>query len=434
MIGYRWGGADRCDAADPTCGADGKTLDAPPSLGPAPRIPEAIAVTDVCSLKMTIGKYSAGSLRIGLFGKEAPLTTKIIKQLCNSEYAGIKAAAEGIPAYDDEYYPVSYEFAAATFVERGQRVVISQSDPEYAFCRRRAGSASLPRTSLAAAADQVSGRNGGVPRAPRAVGGVEAAGCLVGGAVVVVVVVVAVVAVGGCSSGSGTDGSRSSSGSGSGSGSGGSGWSAVDAVAGFVSVPRSGSDGLALTIGTGSGRDPSSAGRWNVNRWWGCCSTTKHGRAGASSPRGARAPARMAPYAADRGDRSLGSEGPESPVKGAAAAATGRGSGMSVVLAWLFSKSPSSSRPCAMPPAASTRRYRRAGVQQVLPAWPPPYSARQTKNNGERGRERVSVGRAVRAQNQSDSDKQHPQHGTRTHERATTTGGSSPTNFSDHRD
>jgi hypothetical protein len=263
MIGYRWGGADRCDAADPTCGADGKTLDAPPSLGPAPRIPEAIAVTDVCSLKMTIGKYSAGSLRIGLFGKEAPLTTKIIKQLCNSEYAGIKAAAEGIPAYDDEYYPVSYEFAAATFVERGQRVVISQSDPEYAFCRREGGLRKPPadfrlpprptkslETEMAACLERrgMSAGGGGL----FGIGGIGSGGG------------------GGGSGGSGeaassgsssADGSRSSSGSGSGSGSGGSGgsgWSAVDAsVAGFVSVPRSGlGTDFALTISTGSGKDP----------------------------------------------------------------------------------------------------------------------------------------------------------------------------------
>ena len=69
-VGWTWGAADRCDATDPKCGPDGKLLDEIPQGEPVPTITNKI--TDIIQMTFQIGKTESFSIKLGLYGEDAP--------------------------------------------------------------------------------------------------------------------------------------------------------------------------------------------------------------------------------------------------------------------------------------------------------------------------------------------------------------------------
>lgn len=69
-IGWSWGGKDRCDATDPRCGADGKLLNEIPPGAAVPAVTNKI--TQIVELTFAVGRAEEGTLRIGLYGEDAP--------------------------------------------------------------------------------------------------------------------------------------------------------------------------------------------------------------------------------------------------------------------------------------------------------------------------------------------------------------------------
>lgn len=89
-VGWNWGGVDRCDALDPTCGPDGRLREEGVPKGRP--IPETIIndvkyeITDIVELTMTIGTgsyASTGTIRMGLYGNNCPESVKEMIDLCS---------------------------------------------------------------------------------------------------------------------------------------------------------------------------------------------------------------------------------------------------------------------------------------------------------------------------------------------------------------
>ena len=73
-VGWNWGGKDRCDAADPRCGPDGKLGDLPRGK-PIPAVTNKI--THVAELIIDIGREELGGvLHLGFYGDDCPGSVK----------------------------------------------------------------------------------------------------------------------------------------------------------------------------------------------------------------------------------------------------------------------------------------------------------------------------------------------------------------------
>ena len=82
-LGIAWGGRDRCDAADPLCGADGQRRDAPVEAASLPVVDSA--VTKVTYLDVEVAGSPAGRITFGLYGDAgASQSTSVFAQLCDS--------------------------------------------------------------------------------------------------------------------------------------------------------------------------------------------------------------------------------------------------------------------------------------------------------------------------------------------------------------
>jgi len=75
-VGWEWGGKDRCDPADPLCGADGKLRTEALVGKPVPAVPvingAEVRFSHVAAIQIEIGRGEVGVLKIGLYGQEAP--------------------------------------------------------------------------------------------------------------------------------------------------------------------------------------------------------------------------------------------------------------------------------------------------------------------------------------------------------------------------
>ena len=72
-VGWNWGAKDRCDAADPRCGVDGRLGELPAGKP----VPEVIAkITHVAEIIIDIGREETGVLHIGLYGEACPGSVK----------------------------------------------------------------------------------------------------------------------------------------------------------------------------------------------------------------------------------------------------------------------------------------------------------------------------------------------------------------------
>ena len=90
-LGISWGGASRCDAADPTCVTDGGTGEfatAQPVPQPAGRI------GGVATLRISIAGNDEGLLRVGLYS-ETPVASETFALLAQGAY---KDTTESTPA------------------------------------------------------------------------------------------------------------------------------------------------------------------------------------------------------------------------------------------------------------------------------------------------------------------------------------------------
>jgi cyclophilin family peptidyl-prolyl cis-trans isomerase len=75
-VGWNWGAKDRCDAADPLCGADGQLRDE--IIGkPVPR-PSGTTITHAVAIQLNVGRAESGVLKLGLYGEDCPM---LVQQL-----------------------------------------------------------------------------------------------------------------------------------------------------------------------------------------------------------------------------------------------------------------------------------------------------------------------------------------------------------------
>ena len=72
-VGWNWGAKDRCDAADPRCGVDGRLGDLPAGK-PVPSV--AAKITHVAEVIIDIGREETGVLHLGFYGEECPGSVK----------------------------------------------------------------------------------------------------------------------------------------------------------------------------------------------------------------------------------------------------------------------------------------------------------------------------------------------------------------------
>lgn len=72
-VGWNWGAKDRCDAADPRCGVDGRLGELPT----AQPVPDVVAkITHVAEIIVDVGREETGVLHIGLYGEACPSSVK----------------------------------------------------------------------------------------------------------------------------------------------------------------------------------------------------------------------------------------------------------------------------------------------------------------------------------------------------------------------
>ena len=132
-LGISWGGASRCDAADPNCVTDGGTGEfatAQPVPQPAGRI------GGVATLRISIAGNDEGLLRIGLYSA-TPVASETFALLAQGAY---KDTTESTPAgIDGTTWKVEKPFVCLSQ---------SASSQELAY-RRRTGSRKTPADFLA---------------------------------------------------------------------------------------------------------------------------------------------------------------------------------------------------------------------------------------------------------------------------------------------
>ena len=138
-LGISWGGASRCDAADPSCVTDGGTGEfatAQPVPQPAGRF------GGVATLRISIAGNDEGLLRVGLYSA-TPVASETFALLAQGAY---KATEESTPAgLDGTTWKVDKPFVCMTQ---------SASSQELAY-RRRTGSRKTPADFLASTPQKI---------------------------------------------------------------------------------------------------------------------------------------------------------------------------------------------------------------------------------------------------------------------------------------
>lgn len=84
-MGWSWGAADRCDASDPLCGADGRLREEVLRGKPVPPKADNLEITNVVELALTVGvgsNASSQTLKMGLYGNKCPELVKELTDLC----------------------------------------------------------------------------------------------------------------------------------------------------------------------------------------------------------------------------------------------------------------------------------------------------------------------------------------------------------------
>ena len=83
-LGWNWGAKDRCDAADPNCGSDGKMRDSP-LVGEKVPDPMGYSITHVVQMSLAIGRSDEDCIvRLGLYGNDVTASVEEFLKLVSS--------------------------------------------------------------------------------------------------------------------------------------------------------------------------------------------------------------------------------------------------------------------------------------------------------------------------------------------------------------
>lgn len=91
-LGWNWGAKDRCDAADPNCGSDGKLRDAPLS---GEKVPDVMgySITHVVQMSLAIGRSDEDCVvRMGLYGNDITASVEEFLKLVSA--TGFKTTSD----------------------------------------------------------------------------------------------------------------------------------------------------------------------------------------------------------------------------------------------------------------------------------------------------------------------------------------------------
>ena len=88
-VGWSWGSKDRCDPNDPRCGANGILMESAPTGEPVPAIQNKI--TNMVDISFTIGRTEEATIRLGLYGEDAPASVAQFLQFVTS---GLRTASD----------------------------------------------------------------------------------------------------------------------------------------------------------------------------------------------------------------------------------------------------------------------------------------------------------------------------------------------------
>ena len=87
LIGWNWGGKDRCDPNDSRCGVDGILRVSAVAAKAVPRTMsdegDNINITDIINMRISIGKKESGTLRLGLYGEQCPESVQQLLSYCS---------------------------------------------------------------------------------------------------------------------------------------------------------------------------------------------------------------------------------------------------------------------------------------------------------------------------------------------------------------
>ena len=91
-LGWNWGAKDRCDAADPNCGSDGKMRDAP-LVGEKIPDPMGYSISHVVQLSLAIGRSDEDCIvRLGLYGNDVAASVDEFLKLVSA--TGLKTTSD----------------------------------------------------------------------------------------------------------------------------------------------------------------------------------------------------------------------------------------------------------------------------------------------------------------------------------------------------
>ena len=132
-VGWSWGGKERCDAADPLCGPDGRLREEAPSGRPVPSAKDAgLRITDVIELTLTIGTGSNAdtqTIKLGLYGNDCPELVKEMKDLCGSGLVTSQNLLLGAPVR------LGREFGSMTYIRPEERIEFGVFSQKVAYAR-----------------------------------------------------------------------------------------------------------------------------------------------------------------------------------------------------------------------------------------------------------------------------------------------------------
>jgi hypothetical protein len=88
LVGWEWGGRDRCDALDPLCGANGRLRETPIVGNPVPPLPTGtdVVIRHVAAIQIDIGRDESGVLNLGFYdaptaAADALWTSRYVEQM-----------------------------------------------------------------------------------------------------------------------------------------------------------------------------------------------------------------------------------------------------------------------------------------------------------------------------------------------------------------
>lgn len=132
-IGWEWGGKDRCDALEPTCGPDGRLRET--IIGqPVPAVPEGVRIRQVAAVQIEIGRQELGVLKLALYDEADQAVKQLVEVLSKQ---GLKTSVRS-KAINIEQDGVSLvRGGAVTTIVPGMEVELGVPSQANAYSRSR---------------------------------------------------------------------------------------------------------------------------------------------------------------------------------------------------------------------------------------------------------------------------------------------------------